>query len=222
MRTLILVSILFGTVHGWTAEKNLAYEKKLQASMEDFSQKILKCHPQAVGKQQISRTDDLQILISPQGKAVKVDFQSSQIPSLKARQCVQKELMSLQLPPSPGTENYDFQASFSYDQPVENQWLNVTDLEETNRTINLYSIQLKLCYKDSLATKEKKFQGDIFIAWKVNDHGQVQDIAFPKNEIQSGSLKTCIREKMLGWDFPKAPEGLLTSLNYTFSFREKN
>jgi hypothetical protein len=217
-----MLVLLFGLNSANAVEKNASYQKTIEAQMEKFSQKILKCHPLVAVAAPKERIDQLDFVIGPQGNVIQVDLDSSTPLDSAAQACLRKEFLSLKFSVPPGGQNFPFQGNFSFNPPVQSEWKNVSDPEEVTKAINSNSPQLSKCYQELLQDqKQVSFSGDVTIVWSVTDTGQVQNVTFPKNEIKSQSFKKCLQQKILKWEFPKAPAKTQSEIDFVFTFHDK-
>lgn len=95
------------------------------------------------------------------------------------------------------------------------------DRETVRRIIASYRSQIRTCYERALIGTPN-LQGRIVYQWRITPIGNVITAQVTKATLESSNLKTCVLEVIQKMQFPKAPNGLPTTVIYPFVFQGKN
>lgn len=95
------------------------------------------------------------------------------------------------------------------------------DRETVRRVILSYRSQVRTCYERALISNPT-LQGRVVYQWKITPVGSVVTAQVIRGTIESSNLKTCVLEVIQKMQFPKAPNGMPTTVIYPFIFQGKN
>jgi outer membrane biosynthesis protein TonB len=95
------------------------------------------------------------------------------------------------------------------------------DRETVRRIIASYRSQIRTCYERALIGTPN-LHGRVVYQWRITPIGNVITAQVTKATAESSSLKTCVLEVIQKMQFPKAPNGLPTTVIYPFVFQGKN
>ena len=95
------------------------------------------------------------------------------------------------------------------------------DRETVRRIIASYRSQIRTCYERALISSPS-LQGRIVYQWRITPIGNVISGQVMKSTLESSNLKSCVLEVLQKMQFPKAPNGLPTTVIYPFVFQGKN
>jgi len=94
------------------------------------------------------------------------------------------------------------------------------DRETVRRIIHSYRSQIRTCYERGLISNPN-LEGRVVYKWQITPAGSVISAQIFKATLESSNLKTCVLDVIQGMVFPKAPNGLATTVIYPFVFQGK-
>ncbi len=94
------------------------------------------------------------------------------------------------------------------------------DRETVRRIIASYRSQIRTCYERGLIANPN-LEGRIVYKWQISPLGSVVTAQISKATLESANLKACVLEVIQKMNFPKAPNGLPTTVIYPFVFQGK-
>lgn len=94
------------------------------------------------------------------------------------------------------------------------------DRETVRRIIASYRGQIRTCYERALISSPK-LEGRVVYNWRISAQGAVVTTKVVKSTVESANLQTCVLEVIQKMVFPKAANGLATTVIYPFVFQGK-
>jgi len=84
------------------------------------------------------------------------------------------------------------------------------------RFIKQNRFQLQLCYELALR-RDELATGTMEWSWRINDRGQISNVALVSSSINDQKMTQCIKQKISSWRFPRPRRGSI-EVRYPFEF----
>lgn len=86
-------------------------------------------------------------------------------------------------------------------------------------TVNQYLHEVRGCYESLGLSGNARLQGRVAIHFEVAPSGNLNFAEVSQTTLNLSSVENCIRERMMGWRFPKPLGGKSVKVTYPFLFR---
>jgi hypothetical protein len=90
--------------------------------------------------------------------------------------------------------------------------------EQIRSVFESHRAELLACYKTA-AVQVPDLRGAIEFSWLVNVEGRAQEILVEQDSAGSGTLSSCVAQKMRGWKFPLKVKS--AALHYSIGFKRR-
>ena len=109
---------------------------------------------------------------------------------------------------------------------AEESFVGTIDREAVRRVVRANLNQIQACYTRELnkldRSRRAQLEGKVVLQWDIVAKGAAQNVKVVSTTLNNRAIEDCMKQRLMTWQFPEPPQGLVGEVTYPFLLKPIN